>query len=205
MTLKNLFANLLLIVVLLSASAGNAFAVTTPTFPACANPQGQLKVSYDSGVHGVVGDSNTYSGKDNVYTLSSSAQTQCLCTVEGKGIQTNWWKATELSQDEISILVNQGWIYVPNGSAWGLTDDPYLAMNLGYSCTSTNNNPGGPGDGRSDGRSDGRTESLGIHTSSITQSVLGLASTGNIAFILSVILLGIVFLSSGILASRKSK
>jgi hypothetical protein len=209
---RNLFLSFLLIVILLSAFARPAFAVTTPTFPVCANPQGEIKVTYTDGVHGVPGDTTTYSGQDTVYTLSDTTLTQCLCTVNGGGIQTNWWKVSSLTRSEKNILINQGWILIPDGSAWGLQAAPYLAQNTSFSCaTSTSNsgNPGGPGDGLSDGRSDGRSDGLSSSPQAVlgvsTQAVLGLASTGNIAFILTVVILGIVLLSGGIISSFKKK
>ena len=73
------------------------FAISTPSFPSCANPQGVVRASYSEGVHGIVGSSATYTGSDAVYTLSDDTVTQCFCSVDGAGIQTNWWKASSLS------------------------------------------------------------------------------------------------------------
>lgn len=186
-------------VLMLSAFVGTANAVTTPTFPTCVNPQGEIKASYDNGNHGVAGSSNSYTGKDTVYSLSSDTQTQCLCPNDGNGIQTNWWKVSELSQEEISILVNQGWILIPNGSAWGLDDAPYLAQNINYSCTgSTSTTSSNSGNSSSENRVGG------VSAESATR-VFNLASTGNIQFILFVFLVGIAFISGGLLSAYKKR
>lgn len=139
---------------------GQSFAVTTPTFPECSNPQGTIKVQYTYGTHGIAGDPSNYQGSDTVYTITDTTQVQCFCTQDEKGIQTNWWKVTSLTDDEIKILKNQGWIYIPNGLLWGLDDAPYMAKNSDYSC---------------------RIPSVGsIETQNSGPSVLGLADTGSL-------------------------
>lgn len=174
-----------LVVILLSVSASQAFAVVPPTFPVCSNPQGTLKASYDSGTHGVPGNSSNFTGKDSVYTLSSDTLVQCLCADNGQGVQTNWWKVSSLTADEIAILISQGWTQVPDGSAWGLDQAPYLAKNLNFACF--------PGTGGPD--------VLGVSTG----DVLGLATTGNAAFIFSVILAGLTFLGAGSILNKIKK
>jgi hypothetical protein len=191
-----------------------AFAVVSPTFPSCSNPQGTVKVSYAQGTHGIVGSGATYSGSDAVYTLTDNSLTQCFCSVEGNGIQTNWMKAGEISQDQIKVFESQGWVFIPTGAAWGLEDVPYLAQNANYSCLPQS----GGGSGGGTGVSDGRTESLGcLHTDCSNQQgaqvlgistgqVLGLATTGNIAFVLSVFILGFASLTTGaVLSAFKRK
>ncbi len=182
--------------------AGRAYAVNAPDFPACSNPQGQAVASYDSGIHGVPGDPTTYTGRDSVYSQGEGTLSQCLCTNSGQGIQTNWWKVSSLTTEEINILKSQGWILIPDGSAWGLSEGPYLAQNSAFACPAEKgggNTGGGPGDGLSDGRSDGRGGSvLGAAT-----SVLGLASTGNIMFILSMIAAGFALMGIGTFLNQK--
>lgn len=176
-----------LVFILLSDSASRAFAITTPTFPSCVNPQGTLKTSYDSGTHGVPGNTSTFTGKDSVYTLSNDTLMQCLCADNGQGVQTNWWKVSNLTTDEVAVLVSQGWTQIPDGSAWGLEATPYLAKNSNFACFP---GTGGP-------------EVLGASTSN--SDVLGLATTGNAAFILSVILAGITFLGLGSFLNKIKK
>lgn len=194
---RNLFVILGLIVIFLSALVGTADAATIPSFPACSNPQGQVKANYDNGTHGVAGDLSTYTGKDTVYTLSENTLTQCLCADNGSGIQTNWWKAGNLSQDEINVLISEGWILVPDGTAWGLDSSPYLAKNSSFSCNSS-----GTG-GSSDNKSQGNTGGSILATS--TQAILSLANTGNMVFILGVFLTGTLLLGSGIVASLRKR
>lgn len=198
---KNLLLSSILIVLLLSVFAKNAYAVTPPTFPVCSNPQGALIASYDSGTHGVPGNSSTFTGKDSVYSLSGDTLLQCLCVDNGQGIQTNWWKVSSLTADEIAVLVSQGWTQIPDGASWGLDAAPYLAKNINFSCSGGGNN-GGPGDGLSDGRSDGRG---GAVLGASIGDVLGLASTGNTLFILSVLLTGLIMLSLGAIPNIKRK
>ncbi|MBI2621981.1 MAG: hypothetical protein HYW63_05060 [Candidatus Levybacteria bacterium] len=175
------------IVIFLSAFVGSANATTIPTFPVCANPQGQITSSYESGVHGVPGDTNTYTGKDTVYSLSDTTSTQCLCTDNGAGIQTNWWKAGSLTQEEIDVLITEGWILIPDGSSWGLLEGPYLAKNSRYECAGS----GGTS-----------TSTAGAST---TQAILSLASTGNLKFIASIFLTGSALLLSGVALSIKRR
>ena len=181
------------IVIFLSAFAGKAYAVTTPSFPLCANPEGQVKSTYDTGTHGVPGDSNAYLGKDTVYTLSENTLTQCLCPANGNGVQTNWWKAGSLTTDEINVLISEGWVLIPDGSSWGLDSAPYLAKNSSYSCTSTNT-----------GSSGGVSDSESILATS-TQAILSLASTGNKIFIYGVFLSGFALLGLGAALSFKKR
>lgn len=177
----------------LFVSAGTSYALTTPSFPACANPQGTIKVTYDSGVHGVVGDSTNYSGKDTVYTLSNNTLMQCLCPTNGGGIQTNWIKASGYNQDEIQILKSQGWIYVADGSAWGLDPEAYLAQNSSFSCN-------GQGGGSSSSSSSSNSSNSVMGASA---GVIGLANTGNTLFIAIVLLAGIFSSIFGIVLSRR--
>ena len=177
------------IVLALSAFTGTVHAATIPTFPSCINPQGTVISNHDSGTHGVAGDTGVYTGKDTVYSLTSETLTQCLCASTGAGTQTNWWKASTLTQDEINVLTNEGWILIPNGAAWGLNEAPYLAKNSNYTCN---------------GGSGGSNETK-VGGASATQSVLSLASTGNTAFILGTVLTGISFISIGLFSSFKKR
>lgn len=198
-------------------NANNSRAFTQPSFSSCLNPQMPLQVSHPDGVHGVPGDSNSYSGADNVYsdkdTLSSSSVMQCLCLTNGQGMQTNWWKASDLSEDEIKILESQGWIYIPDGSAWGLDSAPYMAQTTNFACgqaTLSSSTTGGTGNGgnssgaspSNSGSSNNSSSNSGSGSSSNSnssqpiQSVLGafteLANTGNIVFIYSLLLMGLI-------------
>lgn len=173
-----LFFSALIVVLFLIFSTKSASAIDAPNFPACSNPQGTLIVSYDSGTHGVVGG-NSYTGSDKVYKIDKNSLVQCLCTADGKGIQTNWWKASSLDETKITTLKSEGWIYIPTGSVWGLDQDAYLAKNIGYSCISDSGTGGG---------------SIG--------QVLGLAFTGNIRVIYLIFILGLLFLIYGQILHR---
>ena len=176
-------------------SASELNSENSPSYSSvsCLTPTGSVKVNYSNGNHGIVGNTNTYSGSDAVYTISENQLMQCFCPENGNGIQTDWRKVSDLSSDEAKILKNEDWIEVQSGSPWGLDDSPYMAKNIDYTCKSSN--PGGPGDGRSDGRG------------SIVQAATGsnLASTGNIVTILSLLSLGFVFTLTGLILKRKSK
>lgn len=172
--MKNLvFA--LIFTALYAVLASNSYAYSEPTFPSCLNPQGSVKVSYSTGTHGIPGRFSEYNGRDTVYRLeNNNTLMQCFCSIDGaSGVQTDWWKATNLSTTDIQTLRGKGWVYIPNGSLWGLDNDPYLAKNTDYSC-----------DGKVAGASD--------------EKVLGLAATGNMFQILSFITLGLTFIISGL-------
>lgn len=191
---RNILIVISLIVIFLSAYVGSANAATTPSFPVCANPQGEVISSYSNGIHGVAGDSKPYSGSDTVYRVSENNATQCLCASDGTGIQTNWWKVSELTQEEISVLTNQGWILIPDGSAWGLDQGQYLARNSNFSC------------GGSGGTSSSSENKVGgASAESISSGIFSLANTGNMVFILTVFTLGIMLLGTGLIFSFKNK
>lgn len=213
---KAFFIISLVLSFVVSGNLSKVFAVEVPNFPVCANPQGDVIASYDNGIHGVPGDTTQYTGKDTVYSVNENQLIQCLCTDNGAGIQTNWWKVSSLTEDQTDILRSEGWILIPNGSAWGLASSKYLAKNINFSCnpptTSVDASTGGAGEGRSDGRSDGlgcashdcsnQASSQGQVLGAST-SVLGLATTGNFAFILSVLLAGMLALSIGLILRPK--
>ncbi len=176
----------------LLTSATPAFAVTTPSFPACANPQGSIKVSYSEGTHGIVGSGQTYTGKDTVYTLTDTTTTQCFCGADGNGIQTNWWKASSLTENEIEILKSEGWHYIPTGSLWGLAVDPYLAKNISYRCLADSSSS------TTNGSVQGSSTTQDLDTGTGGGEVLGLAATGDSALVYGSFLLGALFLIVGL-------
>ncbi|KKR11402.1 MAG: hypothetical protein UT39_C0008G0035 [Candidatus Woesebacteria bacterium GW2011_GWA1_39_21] len=135
-------------VVLVFALAKVVNAQTPPDFPSCSNPQGTLKVSYDSGTHYLVGGT-AVTGSDAVYYTGETSLIQCFCADDGNGVQTNWWRVDSLNQDQIDQLVKLGWTYIPTGSNWGLDDSSYMAMNANYQCKTPPSNPPGnpPGPG----------------------------------------------------------
>lgn len=186
----------ILLLIAAHSAAGTVNAAAPPEFTSCLVPTGDIKANYESGIHGVPGDPATYSGKDVVYRLSSQALTQCLCPENGQGIQTDWWKASEISDNEISSLKAQGWIYVPNGAAWGLDDAPYLAKNSGYVCKGSSNS------GTSAQSGQGGTD--GMVSSASVEKLLGLASTGNMQFLLSVAIVGFLTLTAGLIARKRN-
>ncbi len=175
-----------LLVSLFIASASPAFAVTTPSFPSCANPQGSVKVSYSDGTHGIVGSGATYTGRDTVYTLSDDTVTQCFCGADGNGIQTNWWKASSLTEDQVNVLKSEGWVYIPAGNLWGLADSPYVAKNYNYSCLPGSVN----GSSTSQDNGTGGAYEEG--------DVLGLAATGDSILVYGSALLGLALIVIGI-------
>jgi len=174
-----------------------AFAVTIPPFTDCASPSGALKVSYDTGIHGIAGDSRTFSGSDKVFTISDKSLTQCYCPLEGNGIQTNWFKVSDLSESEVQSLQNQGWTLVLDGSIWGLEKAPYLALNKGYTCHSVG------GSSTITNTEISKTTNFGNGIGG--GEVLGVATTGNIKNILVSLILGFGLISVGTVFYRKSK
>ncbi len=176
-------------------------------FTSCLTPTGTVIADYADGTHGIVGQGSA-TGHDTVYSLGNGNVLQCLCGADGVGVQTNWMPIEELSGDQIKIYENQGWIYVPTGSAWGLSEGAYLAKNISYTCggSSTTNSGGGSagGDGRTDGRTDGRSDGLGSIVQAAKGSA-GLASTGNITFVLSILGAGIFLTLVGLFMRKNTK
>jgi hypothetical protein len=162
----------------------------SPSFPSCEAPQGALKVEHKNGTHGVPGDITAYYGTDAVFTLTSTSLAQCLCSTDGKGIQTNWWKISSLSFNEIESLKKLGWVYVPDGSAWGLDPAPFMAQSSYYNCSNGDHDDDDDNEDKDkddnkdkkDSKSQKRIGGVGevLGTSTGIGDVLGLAATGNL-------------------------
>jgi hypothetical protein len=180
-----------------------AIRVTTPTFPSCTNPQGLIKVSYKSGTHGIPGNYSTFTGEDTVYTLSEDTLTQCFCSEDEKGIQTNWWKVSSLNTDEIDYLSNLGWIYIPNGFDWGLEESPYMAKNSSFSCQEDKD--GGSDDSDDDSDNDGEVLGAQLGAGTWVGNVLGLASTGDAPIVWALGISALLFTIAGVFTLVKNK
>jgi len=208
--MKRIVAIIYLTLALAVQPATTVLAVDLPSFPSCINPNGTVIAHYDTGTHGIVGSSSTYTGTDTVYSTGLGTIVQCFCSADGNGIQTDWWNASSLSQEEVTILKSQGWHYIPDGNLWGLSSDAYVAKNISYSCLPTGGgNPNGGGDGKSDGRSScpectapptGGGDILGTSTG----DVLGLAATGDSWILYSVFAAALFLLFAGVRKLRTS-
>lgn len=209
-TMKQIIAGIILTLVTLTGTVRPIFAVNLPNFPSCINPSGTVIAQYDTGTHGIAGSSGTYTGADTVYNTGAGTIVQCFCSSDGNGIQTDWWNASSLTQEEVEILKSQGWHYIPDGNLWGLSAEPYIAKNSTYSCLPTGGgNPNGGGDGRSDGRSScpectapptGGGDILGASTGDI----LGLAATGDSWILYSVFAAALFLLVAGVRKLRNA-
>ena len=211
--MKRLFAIFCLTLAISSRPVSTVLAVEVPNFPSCLNPNGAVIANYDSGTHGIVGSGATYTGKDTVYNVGEGLVTQCFCSTDGNGIQTDWWNASSLTEDEVNVLKSQGWNYIPNGNLWGLSSDAFITKNTTYSCLPTGGgDPNGGGDGLSDGKSDGRSSCPectappigGQVLGTSTGDVLGLAATGDSWILYSVFATAFVLLLAGAKKLRKS-
>ena len=170
----------LIAVLALAFMVNPVYAVTVPSFPACTAPQGEVKVRYSDGTHGIVGSTANYTGADTVYTVSGDTLVQCFCPKDGStGIQSNWWRASQLSESDIQTLKNDGWNYIPNGANWGLEDAPYVVKNNEFACR------GGTGGGQ-------------VQSAVAENVVLGLANTGNTMMLIGTGVAGLGLLLLGL-------
>lgn len=194
----------ILIVSLISAlvSANSVYAISAPSFPSCLNPQGTVIASYAEGTHGIVGYSTAYSGSDKVYKVTDSTVLQCFCADDGNGIQTNWFKASELSEDEMKSLEAQGWTYIPSGTPWGLDQGPYFAKNSFFNCKARVDGSSSSTGGGSSSSSSSSSSSTGGGSNDIAGKVLGLAFTGSSEYIFNMWLYGLVALTFGVWLKR---
>lgn len=161
LVLKSFFAEFLIFCFLIIKTIF-VYALNVPSFGTCPNPGGTVLASYNTGVHGIVGDSTTHTGSDSVHQTSNTTVVQCYCPTEGtNGIKTDWWNVAGLSKNDIKGLQNSGWIYVPNGADWGLSSAPYLALNSGFTC-----NPIG-GNTNSSGNNGGETSNSGANSGNV--------------------------------------
>ena len=178
------FFIIILLLILFCLNPKQARAFTIPEFPSCEYPEGTLKVHYDDGIHGIPGDTREHRGIDDVYRITESTLLQCFCPPDGIGIETNWWKFTGLTQENIETLKWLGWTYIPNGTLWGLDNTPYLAISRKYIC-------GGIGGG----------DVLGISTG----PEFDFASTGNTSSIYALSSLGSILLAAGLFLRKTNK
>jgi hypothetical protein len=116
---------------------GNTVLADTiiPIYPSCSEFYGQSgdKAHYDSGLHQIVG-AGLLEGADDVYSLENGNFLQCFCSIDDDtGIQTFWWWANEMTDDERNEHISNGW-HLENGLQWNLTDGLYLAKNADYFC-----------------------------------------------------------------------
>lgn len=196
-----------------------AYADPVPNFGTCVNPQwNQTQVNYGDN-HGVI-NVGTFAGTDTIYSSNGNVL-QCLCT-GGQGYQTNWLKAAGYSSSQIDYLQAQGWIYVPSGSAWGLSDTAYLAQNSTYSCVTCTPTPTPensptptptttvtptvtPTAGPTATPTPGPTATPTPGTQVGAASANNLAFTGNWLVIAAVFLAGVASLSLGVILRKFSK
>ena len=111
--------------------AAKVFAYDAPVFPTCIDPQGSEIISQESTAFnpdGTRGVGNVY------YRISDDKIMQCYCDESANGSQTNWWKVSGLSQEELEYFQQEGWNYVQNGSNSGFEDAPYLVKSSSFNC-----------------------------------------------------------------------
>jgi hypothetical protein len=66
--------------------------------------------------------------------LDNGNYLQCYCPATGTdGIQTNWWLADSLSEEDRNYYVSMGWFLV-NGEQWNLGNHWFLAKNMDAIC-----------------------------------------------------------------------
>lgn len=205
MDLKNVFTIGIFATLLEFAVPMAAFGMTAePTFPSCLNPQSALKVQYTSGIHGIAGDTNQFTGADAVYSVSDTTQMQCFCPPNGQGIQTNWWNISGLSDTDIQSLQQQGWIYESFGADWGLTNAPYLAKNSNYSCqTQSTAIVQGITQTNTASSNTGNSNTPTNSGNSGTTSTPSLANTGDSILLYGTFLAGLASLLTGIILKKR--
>ncbi len=205
--MKNkILISVFVISLILGIFANPVLATNAPNFPSCLNPQGTLKVKYDNGTHGIVGDSREYTGSDSVYVISDDVLIQCFCPASGYGIQTNWWKIPNMSVEEITNFQSQGWSLIPDGSKWGLSSEQYLAKNESYMCigsSSSSSSSSSNSSSSSSSSSSNSSSNSGIGGANVGQ-VLALAFTGNIVSIYFFAIVGILLIATGMYLNKKS-
>ena len=140
--LKIITASLCLLVFSFKPAFAQTDLQVSPPQAICITPTGARIVTYLDGTHGIAGDLATFTGKDEVFALGNDDALQCFCATDGSGVDTIWWSS--FPQDKVDELTASGWIFVPNGSLWGLAAKPYLAKNTNYTCsTDTKTGTGG--------------------------------------------------------------
>ncbi len=117
--------------------------VNTSFFRSCPNPGGTQVAYYAQGWHWIVGEANLKWGSDSVNHIGTGNYVQCFCPLKqdsislssSQGIQTNWLKVSNITHEQKSLLLSQGWILVQNGADFGLASEPYLAKNSQFFCS----------------------------------------------------------------------
>jgi len=198
--MKLAFYTILLGIFMTIAGVTHVFATeqesfSVAEFPVCANPTGELIADYATGTHGIPGSPASYPGSDKVYKINANQLTQCFCNENGSGIQSNWLKAANLSDDQIDTYIQNGWIQIPNGQNWGLDEGAYLVKNLDYTCKGTGGSTSAGGSSGSN--SSGGSSNNGSVIGTSTKAILGLATTGNMKDIFLLLATGIAFLFVG--------
>lgn len=114
------------------------------SFGSCPNPGGSQIASYSNGWHWLVGNGQLQWGSDTVYSHGNNTYTQCFCPLTSNnqptgaiGTQTNWLFGANVSGQTRQFLLNNGWVSVADGSAFGLSSGEFLAQNSSFAC----NNP----------------------------------------------------------------
>lgn len=203
--LKQTLITAITLPVLFTGIATPAFADSPSDFGSCLNPQvnaSQVNVGTN---HGVAGSTETYAGTDSIYRLSNGNVTQCLCRDNGKGIQTNWLKTTGMSEKDIEVLRKQGWIYIVTGSNWGLSDVPYLAKNIEYTCKSGTPTATPTCTPTPTGTVTPTPTKAVTPTPQVQSKVVTLASTGNTVAVAGLVIAGVFSLLAGLLLKKFSK
>lgn len=179
-------------------AATPAHAYTMPEFGSCLNPQWSKTQENNGSNHGVVGV-GTYAGVDSIYETNGNVL-QCLCTPEGKGYQTNWLKAENMSKAEMQELESQGWIYVAYGEDWGLHKSKYMAKNTEYTCAECTPTPTPVSETPTP-----TEEAIETTEESETPVIGGLAPTGNTLAIYMAIMAGVAAVVTGLVLRKFSK
>jgi hypothetical protein len=113
-------------------------------FGSCPTPGGSQIATYSSGQHWIPGNAQLQWGSDLVFSKGNNSYTQCFCPLTrdnqltgAMGTQTNWLFASSLDSITQQQLLSNGWIVVPDGSAFGLSPGRYLAQNTSFSCNNS--------------------------------------------------------------------
>ncbi len=122
--------------------ASQVLATDVPSFPQCTDKIGTNGdwSSQPGGTHHIPGQEAPIEGKDDVYFVSNDNFLQCLCPLDGQGVQTVWWNVDGMNENKIASFVAKGW-YLLNGSDWNLLNHKYLAKNSNYSCKTVTPTP----------------------------------------------------------------